>query len=412
VKRFARPDLGNIIRILWSRHHAHAEARHLLLQLIWLGELQNCADLAESAFGTYPDRHTRIVAGRALTTAGDEAAKRRYAELIKDSCEALPNILVWDAIDGLFPHFLDVDDLLGIISAVDISDADGGLGFEWRSPGLVDRLDARLDLERLLNGLLDQLGEDTGGIGHSPDKREKAYFSAIAAYRLLGWCGADEAPADTIDAALELGVRRRNSHSVHEVRDISAELHRTAPRRRLAFWRAAELLNGHRMLLGRRMEYPLQMEVLGYSPKLQLEDITWLLEDAPGRGAENERRLALNTAMQLCRQADAPADLLSQIERAAHSDAAMQDAYDTWLNPPPRSAELVAQDREMNEIRQHAEAQLATRDRSWLEFIDGLRKDPNQLRRVRPMAEGVDTRLYNLWLLLSQTIDAGPTLCH
>jgi hypothetical protein len=29
----------------------------------------------------------------------------------------LPNILVWDAIDGLFPHFLDVDDLLGIISA-------------------------------------------------------------------------------------------------------------------------------------------------------------------------------------------------------------------------------------------------------------------------------------------------------
>lgn len=321
----------------------------------------------------------------------------------------MPNILVWDAIDGLFPHFLDVDDLLGIISAVNISDADGGLGFEWRSPRLVDRLDARLDLERLLNGLLDQLGEDTGGIGHSPDKREKAYFSAIAAaaYRLLGWCGADEAPADTIDAALELGVRRRNSHSVHEVRDISAELHRTAPRRRLAFWRAAERLNGHRMLLGRRMEYPLQMEVLGYSPKLQLEDIAWLLEDAPGRATENERRLAMNTALLLWHQADSPANLLSQIKLTAHSDAAMQDAVDTWLNPPPKPAELVAQEREMTEIRQRAEAQRAARDQSWLEFIDGLRKDPDQLRRVRPMAGGVDTRLYNLWLLLSQTVDAS-----
>ena len=409
VKRFARPDLGNIIRTLWSKHHAQAEARQLLLRLIRLGELRNCADLAETAFGAYPDRHTRIIAGRALTTAGDAAAKRRYVEFIKDNCEALPNILVWDAIDGLFPHFLDVDELLGILSAVDITNADGGLGFEWRSPGLVDRLDARPDLERLLNGLLDQLGEDTGEIGRSPDKREKAYFSAIAAAacRLLGWCGADEAPADTIDAALELGVRRRNSHSVHEVRDISAELHRTGARRRLAFWRAAERLSGHRMLQARRIADPCEMLVLGYSPKLQMEDIAWLLEDAPGRGAENERRLAMNTAMQLWRQADAPTDLLSQIERAARSDAAMQDAFDTWLNPPPRSAELVAQEREMNEIRERADAERAERDQSWLEFIDGLRKDPNQLRGVRPTAKGADTRLYHLWLLLSQSVDAS-----
>ena len=111
-----------------------------------------------------------------------------------------------------------------------------------------------------------------------------------------------------------------------------------------------------------------------------------LLEDAPGRGAENERRLAMNTAMQLWRQADAPTDLLSQIERAARSDAAMQDAFDTWLNPPPRSAELVAQEREMNEIRQRADAERAERDQSWLEFIDGLRKDPNTIGQARWLA--------------------------
>jgi hypothetical protein len=49
-------------------------------------------------------------------TAGDEAAKQRYAKLIKGSCEVLPNIIVWDAIDCLFPH---VDDLLGILSTVE-----------------------------------------------------------------------------------------------------------------------------------------------------------------------------------------------------------------------------------------------------------------------------------------------------
>jgi hypothetical protein len=410
VKRFARPDLGNIIRTLWSRYHAQPEARRVLLQLIWLGELRDCADVAETAFETYPDRFTRIFAGRARASAGDDAAKRRYAKFIKDNCEGLPSALVWDAIGDLFPDFLDVGDLLAILSVVDISDADGGLSFEGQSPGLVERLDARPELEQLLRGLLSQLGDDRGDIGHIPDKREEAYFVAIAAAacRLLEQCEADEAPTDTIDAALELGRRRRYHHSIHEVRDIAAELHRSATRRRLAFWRTAERLSGDRMLQGRRIEHPWEMEVLGYPPKLPVEDIAWLLADASGRSAENERRLAINTSMQLWRQANEPSDILSEIERTTRSDAAMRQAYDIWLNPPPQSPELVAQHQQMKEITQRAEAQRAARDQSWLEFIDRLRKDPDQLRRVRPpTAEGADTRVYHLWQLLTQTVDSS-----
>ena len=62
----------------------------------------------------------------------------------------------------------------------------------------------------------------------------------------------------------------------------------------------------------------------------------------------------------------------------------------------------------MHELREKTEAEHAVRDRSWLEFIDGLRKDPNQLRQVRrPSAEGIDGRLYNLWQLLTETVDAS-----
>ncbi|HEY8128657.1 MAG TPA: hypothetical protein VIF39_08090 [Hyphomicrobium sp.] len=306
VKRFAHPDLGNTIRTLWSQHRAQTEARHLLLKLIWLGKLESCADLAEAAFEAYTNRYTRILAGRAWAMVGDEAPKRRYAKLIKDSCEVLPNIVVWDAIDGLFPHFLDVDDLLDILTTVDISDADGGLGFEWQISGFVDRLDARPDLERLLKGLLDQLGADTRDIGHDPDKREEAYFVAISATacRLLRRCGLDEALADTIDAALELGVRCRYGNTPHKMADVAAELHRSGARRRLAFWRAAERLSGRRILQGRRIDHPWEMEAVGYSPKLQREDIAWLLEDGPGRA--NEKRATVsdehgNAALATCR---------------------------------------------------------------------------------------------------------------
>jgi hypothetical protein len=49
VKRFSRPDLAPVIRQLWPLHKGHRKARDLLLRLIWLGELRECADLAEDS---------------------------------------------------------------------------------------------------------------------------------------------------------------------------------------------------------------------------------------------------------------------------------------------------------------------------------------------------------------------------
>ena len=91
--------------------------------------------------------------------------------------------LVWDAIEDFSPSFLSVEDLLAILERVDVTESDGGIGFEWQSPDLVNRLNSRSDLERLLSGLLEQLGGEIGDLsaGYPLDKREEAYFPAIAA---------------------------------------------------------------------------------------------------------------------------------------------------------------------------------------------------------------------------------------
>ena len=411
VKRFVQADLAPTVRRLWTKHNGHFEPRERLLWLIWLGQLKDCADLAEAAFHSYQDRRTRIVAGRAIVSAGDDAMKRRYGEYIHAHCSALPNALIVNAVDHLFPTFVTVGDLLHIFQQIDITDADDGLHVEWQAPGWIERLKNRRELEQLLRGLLDQLGAEAQDIGHIPDKREEAYFSAIAAAacRLLEECSPDEAPLDAIDAAVRLGIAHRyGRHSLRELRDVAAELHRTGARRRLAFWRAAEMRNRHRWLQGQSIEHPVQIELFGYPLKLQIDDIAWLLADAPGRSVESERKLAINTAMRLWRDANEPADALVEIGRVARADAAMQGAYNAWLNPLPLSPEQIAHDREMHELREKTEAEHAARDRSWLEFIDGLRKDPNQLRQVRrPSAKGIDGRLYNLWQLLTETVDAS-----
>jgi hypothetical protein len=144
-------------------------------------------------------------------------------------------------------------------------------------------------------------------------KRPNFVAISATACRLLGRCGSDEAPADTIDAALELGVRRRYGNTLHKMGDIGAELHRSGARRRLAFWRAAAQLSGRRALQGRLIEHSWEMEVLGYSPKLQLEDITWLLEDAPRTNRRKRASASDELTLLLWRQADSPADLLSQL---------------------------------------------------------------------------------------------------
>jgi hypothetical protein len=235
--------------------------------------------------------------------------------------------------------------------------------------------------------------------GHVPDKREEAYLSGIAAAaaRLLEHCPPDEAPSDTIDAALRLGLADRFGHrSLSERRDVPAEIHRTTARRQFAFWWAAKQRNGHRWLQGRPVEHIGQIALFGYSPGLQMEDLEWLLAAAQGRAADHERKLPITTALGLWRDAGSPADILARIEGAARSDPAMAAIVQHWVNPPEPPLAQAREERKYEALRKRRAAEQADRDRSWVEFIERLRENPEQLRKIpAPTPEGVDARLHH-----------------
>ena len=412
LKRFAQPDLGQAIRRLWPLYRGDVGARRLMLRLVWLGALTECADLAEAAaFDPGAEEYTRATAGRAVIAAGDDALKRRYAAFVKDNCPALPYMVVMDAIDGLFPGVIGVGDLLEILAQIDVGQRDGGSSVEWQAPGWVERLETQTELEQLLRGLLTQLGPEAPEIGHIPDAREEGYLSGIAAAaaRLLQHCRSDEAPNDAIDAALRLGLAERHGHrSLRERRDVAAELQRTPARRRLAFWRAAEQRNEHRWLQGRPVEHIGQIALFGYAPGLRAEDLDWLLADVQGRTADHQRKLAITTALGVWRDSGSPAESLACIEGAAGADPALAAIVQHWICPPEPPREQVKEERKYEALRKkHAEEQ-AARDRSWVEFIGRLRENPGQLREIpAPTPEGADARLYHLWLLLCEAVDTN-----
>ncbi len=245
-----------------------------------------------------------MLAGRACCTVGDQAAKSRYAELIKSNLAHY--LMRWCGTPSTTssPKSLHVDDLRGPLYKGRYYRHDWTVGFAWQSADLVNRLDSRPDLERLLEGLMEQVGQETDSGRFVPEKGEEALFPPInaAACRLLEQCSTEDAPMLVINASLWLGRVRRHIHPYRKVKDVNGELHRTAARRQagvLAVGRVpgrppAPAGPDTRLSLAYEMPWDIRTGLLG-------EDLDWLLADGPGRVSESERRLAINAAIAIWR---------------------------------------------------------------------------------------------------------------
>jgi hypothetical protein len=408
VMRFARPDLVEPIRELWTKHDGCVEAHEFLLRLIWRGSLAECAGLAaEAAFSDQPnDSSLALFASRALCASADTATKRKYVVHLLSRLGKDRNAVVWFAVEELFPLSVSIDDLLTILVSVDVTERDG-LGLEYLGPKLVARLTSRGDVERLLMGLLELLGPMPPEIGYQPTKREEAYFPIISATasRLLALSPANSAPTIAVDAVIRLGEYRHDRHAEKAVVDPRTELERAPARRRQAFWRAAERLDGHRMLQGRSLEHTWEIGMLGFPIKLTQEDVDWLLEDGPKRLAHHQQRLAAHSALEIWRDVDSPPAFLKRIEDATRAHDTASAAVRQWLAPRPPSPEYVKHEKEMKRITERGRRERARIDQTWIDAIADFRTNPGQLRQLNPVsAQGVDGRLYSLWQLLEWSV--------
>lgn len=411
LARFAQPDIVPALRSFWETDHANADIRRFLLRLIWLGKLRECADLAETAsFGRYPDLYTAITAGRALLAAGDDLQQRAYASYVKQNCASIPTTVVWETVQDLFPRLIGIDDLLAILATIRLGDDEGGgFNLDWNGSDLAAKLTSAADLTRLIEGLLNQLEQEP----HDPDaddssSREVQYAATLgaAAQQLLDLSPPNIAPVAAIDAALRIGGRRFDGtqRRLKNGTDATEQLHQTPERRRAAFWQAADRLGNHRILSGRPLLHTFQMDFLGWPPGLVLDDIDWLLADAPGRERVTERQLAINAALSLwSTEGEQNETLKTCIAAVAAADSEMQVAYTEWMTPRVKSAEEIKSEEDLAESMRVGESKRSEREQSWIDFIAAMRADPTLLRKLSPTTrKTVDSRIYDLWKLLCQ----------
>jgi hypothetical protein len=161
------------------------------------------------------------------------------------------------------------------------------------------------------------------------------------------------------------------------------------------------------MLRGRSIDSLWDLQMLGWAVKLTPEDVQWLLSDAPARAESNERELAIGTALLILRDAGWPNGSEQRVRTVAGSDPAMNKAIDGWFNPPKKSTDQIESERRLEAAVKKNAIDLAKQNRSWIKFAAELRADPGKMRNLQPTtSKTCDPKLYHLYLLLNQALDA------
>jgi hypothetical protein len=405
LRRFAQPDLSNTIHALWKRFHHDQAIAEVLLRIIWLGKVKNCAGIAaEAALGSEANQDTRLFAGRALMATADEQTKKLYAAHIMCQRKDLDGQIINDAFAEFFPRLLSVSDLLAVLEESDLAGGKRSFSFKYEGPSLANKLASVGELKKLIQGLLLKLeGKINEQVYKHLDNREEAYFPALAAAtcRLLKVTSPDDAPEIAVKAAILIGNRWTNEPELNTaLTEIHAALGRTSSRRRSAFWHAAEYIGQSRF--SGYIDEPEQMRYVGYSVNLQPQDIDWLIDDGLGK-ADYNCRLAVNSALGI---AELPAISIKKIARACKSHPAAREAFDKW-NKRRRSGSPRRIDQTFKLDQRQLETEMAERDGSWVKFAHELPSDPSRIAKLREPGsrEKFNPDLASLWKLLDGASD-------
>lgn len=409
LRRFATPDLVPAVRESWERHKDCDEVRRLLLHIVELGRLKDCALLAvEAVSGSFDDRSTLLFGARALAVTATDVEIGSFIELTKDASSLANEAVLWETFDLFFPRFLSVDDFLAIVARIS-TEFGRTRQLRWQGQNVIERLASKTELERLLQGLMRiavaPVNADNHAIAEPQDRRLAALVQA-AASRLIQLTPLREANRTVIDAAIWLTQGRHHPRRFEDEQFLPM-LCASAERRRLGLWHAAFTLEHHPSIV--RWSETLtnigQLELAGWSPGLRPEDVTWLLEDARLEGEPLRRRLAIDALLRLWRDANSPDALLQQIRAVAATDSETVKAVEAWLTPRRLSPEEVQFNRSYARSERRRATQQLIADQSWIDFIDKMKSDPRQLR-IPPIdlkPGHIDGRLFGLWQLLYQT---------
>ena len=141
VRRLAHPDLAQVIRECWNDQSSNEDVRKLLIEMIWQGRIENCADLVRAvAFDNASTAHHRATAIRALVVCDRCHDVTDIANAMLENSTGWPDGVVHEVAADLFPRFITADQLAALMERTRES-RQTAWGFGWASQQVVEELE-------------------------------------------------------------------------------------------------------------------------------------------------------------------------------------------------------------------------------------------------------------------------------
>ena len=145
VRSLSHPELADVIRECWEDGASNVDVRHLLIDMIWQGRIERCADLArDAAFDAAYDHHCRIAAVRALLACGLVNTVRECASAMLTDAASWPDEVVCHVAADLFPLIISAEELVTLMETRH-EEADTSWGFNWISKHIAKTVESNLE---------------------------------------------------------------------------------------------------------------------------------------------------------------------------------------------------------------------------------------------------------------------------
>ena len=378
VRRLAHPDLAPLIRDSWSAA-ANDEVRELLIEMVWQGPVEQCADLARAAaFDAAASPRRRVVAVRALIACdrGDDVAD--VATDVLERRADWPDRVVHGVAADLFPRFITAEQLLTLMERTEEPRHTVG-GFEWASLQIAERIDSlSAHAIRLRNGLADLVrsGRAAGSGLYELHSRFGHLVPALATLCERQLMKRHDPPdAALVNASV---VANRFGDGRYRVTGVGREpcaairkrVGVEATARRDVFWAERAFVNEIAPTDdGRRQLHDIMHD--GIVEDLQERDRPWLLEDFANARRPERRPVALQALIDLWHGSGRrPADR-EEIRARLNGDHELGRDLEHRTRPPEPDEGVERMERE-HERRKRADA---ARERRHLEKWRSWRRD-------------------------------------
>lgn len=388
VRRLADPQLAETVNTLLQQYQKNEDIRHLLLRMIWQGEMKDCADIALSfALDPDMDRYSRVGGIRAVSAAGDERHKRHLVDALLSDVAGWGRTLAGEIGEFFFPQFLSLDELLKILERVDPSERYYMSSMNNALEVIIrERCPRHLQLP-LLQGLV-RLIRKKPQVNRRHCTISKRYswlleHAASLAYCLLENKGAthyDESILRTIEVTCQghhydLGTRQ----STEQFQSI---IDRLPDLRCLLFWRVVARKRAELGKANKRLTEWWEARGIDAPWTLKTDDFDYFLGQISKRQHLDNRLVALSAAFFLWESSGKGKVGRAKLTKAVRGISELEARLYQYLHPGPMTPEQKEHRRFMRNHESRQAQRLRNEEQQRKEWVIRLQANPERLRRV------------------------------